>query len=86
MDKLISGEKIQALKTIAQAGRKIDLKKTIRQRGAVGLADDRNVIKGAFLTTSKKTPSHEEWFFYIALEDDSKNFRATEKKLQDKIR
>lgn len=86
MAELISSEKIQALKTIAQARRKTDLKKTIRQRGAVGLADDGNVVKGTFHATSKETPPHEEWFFYIALEEDPKNFRATEEKLQDKIR
>ncbi len=71
---------------IFQAGGKIDLKKTIRRRGAVGLADDRNVIKRAFLAAAKETPPHEECFFYIALEDDPKNIRTTEKKLQDKVR
>ena len=59
-EKSLSGEKVQALEMIIHSGRKLDFKKTIRQGRAMGLSDDRNKIKRAFLTVSKETPSYEK--------------------------
>jgi hypothetical protein len=53
---------MQALKMVVQAGWKLGFKKTIRQGRAVGLGDDRNVIKRTFLTVSKETPPYEKRF------------------------
>ena len=47
---------------IIQSGRKLGFKKTIRQGRAVGLGDDRNVIKTTFLAISEKTPLYEKRF------------------------
>jgi hypothetical protein len=60
--RLVSGVKIQALKMIIQSGWKPDFKKTTRQGRAIGLGDDRNVIKGTFLAVSKETPPYEKRF------------------------
>jgi len=47
---------MQALEMIIQAGWKLGLKKTTHQGRAMGLADDRNVIKRTFLAVSEETP------------------------------
>ncbi len=60
--KLVSDVKIQALEMIIQSGRKLGFKKTIRQGRAMGLGDDRNVIKRTFLAVSEKTPFYEKRF------------------------
>ncbi len=60
--KLVSGKKMQALEMIIQAGWKLGLKKTIHQGRAMGLADDRNVIKRTFLAVSEETPPYEKRF------------------------
>jgi len=60
--KLVSGVKMQSLEMVTQSGRVFNIKKIIRQGRAMGLGDDRNVIKRTFLAVSEETPPDKKCF------------------------
>jgi len=72
---------MEPLKLISQARGEFDLKKIFFKGRLVGVGNDHGVIKGALLTTAKKTPAQVDRSAGVSFENNAQYILAAEKEL-----
>ncbi len=79
---LLRRKKLNSLELVLQSGWKRDGKKIVLKGGGERLGNGYAVIIGTMFTIAKHAPSQAYAFFLVALEDQTRQVSAVEKKMQ----